>query len=92
MSGDQVQTFRAKYKNAALRPRCGMAALINAADAYGYGAIAALAAGGGRMAYAGLAQAGSLLASSGAQASAFRSGLKTVFWASPDSPDGLVSP
>lgn len=48
-------------------------------DAYDYGAIAALASGGGRMAYAGLAKAGSLLASSGAQASAFRSGLKTVF-------------
>jgi hypothetical protein len=48
-------------------------------DAYDYGAIAALAAGGGRIAYAGLAKGGSLLASSGAQASAFRAGLKTAF-------------
>jgi hypothetical protein len=48
-------------------------------DAYGYGSVAALAAGGGRMAYAGLAKAGSLLAASGAEASAFRAGLKTFF-------------
>jgi uncharacterized protein RhaS with RHS repeats len=47
--------------------------------AYDYGAIAALAAGGARVAYAGLAKAGSVFASSGAQASAFRSGLKTFF-------------
>jgi RHS repeat-associated protein len=46
---------------------------------YDYGAIAALAAGGGRVAYAGLAKAGSLLAASEAQASAFRAGLKTFF-------------
>jgi RHS repeat-associated protein len=48
-------------------------------DAYDYGAVAALAAGGARVAYAGLAKAGSVFASSGAQASAFRSGLKTFF-------------
>jgi RHS repeat-associated protein len=48
-------------------------------DAYDYGSYAALAAGGGRLAYAGLAKGGSLLASSGAQASAFRESLKTVF-------------
>ena len=48
-------------------------------DAYGYGATAALAAGGARMAYAGLAKAGSLFAASGAEASAFRAGLKTFF-------------
>jgi uncharacterized protein RhaS with RHS repeats len=48
-------------------------------DAYDYGAVAALAAGGARVAYAGLAKAGSVVASSGAQASAFRSGLKTFF-------------
>ena len=46
-------------------------------DAYQYGSYAALAAGGGRLAYAGLAKAGSLLAASGVEASAFRSGLKT---------------
>ncbi|WP_133609770.1 RHS repeat-associated core domain-containing protein [Aquabacterium commune] len=48
-------------------------------DAYRYGSVGALAAGGGRLAYAGLAKAGSLLASSGAEASAFRAGLKTFF-------------
>ena len=48
-------------------------------DAYGYGSYAALAAGGARLAYAGLAKGGSLLAASGAEASAFRSGLKTFF-------------
>ena len=48
-------------------------------DAYDYGSYAALAAGGGRLAYAGLAKTGSLLASSGAQASTFRQGLKTFF-------------
>ena len=48
-------------------------------DEYDYGAIAALAAGAARMAYAGFVKAGSLLASTGAQASAFRSGIKTFF-------------
>jgi RHS repeat-associated protein len=49
-------------------------------DAYENGSLfALLGLGGPRLAYAGLAKAGSLLASSGAQASAFRAGLKTAF-------------
>ena len=48
-------------------------------DEYRYGSIAALVVGGGRMAYAGLAKAGSIFAASGTKASAFRSGLKTFF-------------
>jgi hypothetical protein len=48
-------------------------------DAYRYGSYAALAAGGGRLAYAGLAKAGSIFAASGAEASAFREGLKSFF-------------
>lgn len=60
-------------------------------DAYDYGSAAALALGGARLAYAGLAKGGSILASSGAQASAFRESLKTPFrfgfgrnWRSPN--------
>jgi RHS repeat-associated protein len=48
-------------------------------NAYDFGSTAALAAGGGRMTYAGLAKASSLLAASGAGASAFRVGLRTFF-------------
>jgi RHS repeat-associated protein len=49
-------------------------------DAYENGSLfALLGLGGPRLAYAGLAKAGSLLAGSGAQASAFRAGLKTAF-------------
>ncbi|WP_233081980.1 RHS repeat-associated core domain-containing protein, partial [Rheinheimera soli] len=48
-------------------------------DAYRYGSYTALATGGGRVAYAGLSKVGSVFAASGAQASAFRSGLKTFF-------------
>ena len=46
---------------------------------YKYGSYSALAAGTSRLAYAGLAKTGSILASSGAQASAFRAGLKDFF-------------
>lgn len=48
-------------------------------DSYGKGEIAALLAGGARLAYAGLAKVGSIVASSGAKASSFRQGLKVVF-------------
>jgi RHS repeat-associated protein len=62
------------------RDLTGMDGGVNVcSDAYDYGAYASLAAGGGRLAYAGLAKAGSILAASGAQASAFRAGLKTAF-------------
>ncbi|MFZ5698073.1 MAG: RHS repeat-associated core domain-containing protein, partial [Pseudomonadota bacterium] len=60
-------------------------------DAYRYGSYGALAAGGARLAYAGLAKAGSMMAASGAGASAFRETLKTYFrggigrnWRPPD--------
>jgi len=46
---------------------------------YKAGAITAFAAGGARIAYAGLAKAGSVLASTGTAASNFRAGLKTAF-------------
>jgi hypothetical protein len=48
-------------------------------DAYKYGSYAALAVGVGRLAYAGLAKAGSILAASGAEASAFREEIKSFF-------------
>lgn len=48
-------------------------------DAYTYGAVSSIAFGGARLAYAGLAKAGSMIASSGAAASAFRQSLKVVF-------------
>ncbi|MGB8599501.1 MAG: RHS repeat-associated core domain-containing protein, partial [Burkholderiales bacterium] len=48
-------------------------------DAYQYGSITSIAAGGARIAYAGLAKGGSLIAATGAEASSFRSSLKTVF-------------
>jgi hypothetical protein len=47
-------------------------------DAYRYGSYAALAVGGGRMVYAGLAKAASIFAASGAEASAYREVLKSV--------------
>jgi RHS repeat-associated protein len=46
---------------------------------YKAGSAAAVLAGGARLAYAGLAKAGSILASSGTAASSFRAGLKTAF-------------
>jgi RHS repeat-associated protein len=64
----------------ALRDMAGVDGGVNVCgDAYDYGAYASLAVGGGRLAYAGLAKAGSILAASGTQASAFRAGLKTAF-------------
>jgi hypothetical protein len=64
----------------ALRDLAGVDGGVNqCSDAYRYGSYAAMAAGGGRLAYAGLAKAGSVFAASGAEASAFRAGLKTFF-------------
>ncbi len=48
-------------------------------DAYRYGGYGAFALGGSRLVYAGLAKGYSAVASSGAAASAFRSGLRTAF-------------
>ncbi|KZC39907.1 hypothetical protein RHOFW510R12_01285 [Rhodanobacter sp. FW510-R12] len=48
-------------------------------SAYSVGSWSSFALGAGRLAYAGLAKAGSRLASSGLQASAFRSGLRRAF-------------
>lgn len=48
-------------------------------DAYGYGGWTSSAAGGTRLAYAGIAKGYSVFASSGAAASAFRSQLKNTF-------------
>ena len=62
-----------------LRDAAGVGGVDPCSDAYRYGSYAALAAGGARVAYAGLAKAGSVLAASGAEASAFRAGLKTFF-------------
>jgi len=47
--------------------------------AYNAGALTSFAFGGARVAYAGLAKGGSILASSGASASAFRTSLRNVF-------------
>lgn len=63
-----------------LRDLVGVDGGVNkCSDAYDYGAYTSLGLGGARLAYAGLAKAGSILASSGAQASAFREGLKRFF-------------
>lgn len=48
-------------------------------DAYSYGEISSLALGVGRLAYSGLAKAGSLIAPTARSASNFRNGLKSVF-------------
>ena len=48
-------------------------------DAYRYGGYTSFAAGGSRLAYAGLAKGGSLLINSGRTAVNYRQGLKTVF-------------
>ena len=48
-------------------------------DAYLYGGLSSAAFGGARLAYAGLAKAGSVVATSGAAASEFRQTLKVVF-------------
>jgi hypothetical protein len=75
-----------------LRDLAGIDGGVNpCSDAYKYGSYAALSVGAGRLAYAGLAKAGSILAASGAEASAFRQWLKSPFrfgigrnWRPPD--------
>jgi hypothetical protein len=63
-----------------LRDASGIDGGVNpCSNAYKYGSYAALAVGAGRLAYAGLAKAGSIFAASGAEASAFREGLKSFF-------------
>ena len=61
------------------RQKLGISSVDECSESYKYGGIASFGFGAGRLAYAGLAKAGSLLAASGAQASAFRASLKTVF-------------
>jgi RHS repeat-associated protein len=60
-----------------IRDALGIGAVSTCSCAYSVGSWASLAGGVGRMAYAGIAKAGSVLASSGTAASAFRSELKS---------------
>lgn len=63
-----------------LRELVGATGVVNdCSNAYEYGGLAAFAFGAGRLAYAGLAKAGSVLAASGGEAVAFRTSLKTFF-------------
>ena len=74
--GDALLLGSGRY----LRGRLGIDGGVEpCSDAYKYGSYTSFALGGARLAYAGLAKAGSILASSGARASAFRDGLKTAF-------------
>jgi len=59
-----------------IRDALGIGSVRTCSCAYSAGSWASLAGGAGRLAYAGLAKAGSALASSGQAASAFRSELK----------------
>lgn len=75
-----------------LRDLAGVNGGVNqCSDAYKFGGWTSFAFGVGRLGYAGLAKAGSMFASSGLEASAFREGLKDVFrmgagknWRPPD--------
>jgi RHS repeat-associated protein len=60
-----------------IRDALGIESVGRCSCAYSAGSWASLAGGAGRLAYAGLAKAGSLLASSGQAASVFRSELKS---------------
>ena len=63
-----------------LRNLAGVNGGVNqCSSAYSAGGWTSFAFGGARLAYAGLAKGGSILASSGAAASAFRTNLKTLF-------------
>jgi hypothetical protein len=63
-----------------LRDVTGVSGFVDeCATAYGAGAITSFAFGGARVAYAALAKGGSMLASSGVAASAFRTNLRNVF-------------
>jgi uncharacterized protein RhaS with RHS repeats len=60
-----------------IRDALGIGSVGTCSCAYSVGSWASLAGGVGRIAYAGIAKAGSVLASSGTAASAFRSELKS---------------
>ncbi len=62
-----------------LRNFAGIGGINQCSDAYQYGGYSSFAAGSARLAYAGLAKAGSILAPSAASASSFRQGLKVTF-------------
>ena len=63
-----------------LRNALGIEGIVDeCSDEYKYGAWSSFAAGIARLGYAGLAKAGSVVASSGAAASAFRESLKRIF-------------
>jgi hypothetical protein len=67
-----------------IRDANGTNDLVNkCSTAYRAGGLTTAALGFGRLAYAGLAKSGSLLASSGEAASAFRSGLRRAFGGGP---------
>ena len=60
-----------------IRDALGIGSVSTCSCAYSAGSWASLAGSGGRLAYAGIAKAGSVMASSGQAASAFRSELKS---------------
>lgn len=62
-----------------LRDELGIGGVNQCSNAYKAGSWVSLAVGGVRLGYAGLAKAGSILAKSGLQASAFRQTFKNVF-------------
>ncbi len=57
----------------------GIGGVDKCSTTYRYGGYSSFVLGSGRLAYAGLAKAGSVLASSGASASLFRSSLRRAF-------------
>jgi RHS repeat-associated protein len=74
-----------------LRDLAGVGGVDSCSTAYKAGVVTSFGLGAGRLAYAGIAKAGSVLAASGAEASAFRQGLKGLFrfgaaknWRPPD--------
>ena len=60
-----------------IRDAFGIGSVSTCSCAYSVGSWTSMAAGGARLAYAGIAKIGSAMASSGAAASAFRSSLKS---------------
>ncbi|NHQ88706.1 RHS repeat-associated core domain-containing protein [Iodobacter sp. HSC-16F04] len=86
--GDALLFGSGKY----LRDMAGAGNVVNqCSNAYQAGGWISFGLGMGRLAYAGVAKTGSILASSGAEASAFRQGLKGAFrfgaaksWRPPD--------
>ena len=74
-----------------IRDALGIGSVNTCSCAYSAGSWTSFGAGAARMAYAGIAKAGSVLASSGEAASAFREGLKSCMrggaaedWRKPD--------